>query len=225
MTNTTLLCRNVAAEAFGTCALLAAIVGSGIMGETLAQGNTGIVLLANSMATGAMLFVLITMLTPISGAHINPVVTFVFYLRKELSATQATSYVLAQIIGGIFGVLIAHAMFDLSIIQSSEKVRSGMAQGLSEFVATFGLVSTILLTLRAKPDALASAVGLYILAAFWFTASTSFANPAVTIARSVTNTFAGIQPSDAPAFIAAQLLGALAALAICTFLTRDRKNS
>jgi glycerol uptake facilitator-like aquaporin len=204
--------QRVAAELIGTGLLLAAVVGSGIMGERLAGGNVAVALLANTLATGAMLVVLITMLGPISGSHLNPAVTLVFYLRGELAAGEAIAYTLAQVSGGILGVLLAHAMFELPLFQMSVKVRTGAAQGLAEFTAAFGLVLTILLTLRARREAVAMSVGLYIIAAYWFTASTSFANPAVTLARALSDTFAGIRMSDVPLFVGSQLAGALCAL-------------
>jgi len=203
--------RRAVSEGVGTAMLLAAVIGSGIMGERLAGGNVALALLGNTLATGAMLVVLIGMFGPISGAHFNPAVTAVFALKKEITTTDAAGYVVAQIAGGIVGVLVAHAMFDESVLQISDKVRSGPAQWLSEWVAVFGLVATILLTLRANPAAVSAAVGLYITAAYWFTASTSFANPAVTVARALSDTFAGIAPSGVIAFIVAQCLGALAA--------------
>jgi glycerol uptake facilitator-like aquaporin len=211
-----------AAEALGTALLLATVIGSGIMGERLAGGNVALALLGNTLATGAMLVVLIGMFGPISGAHFNPAVTAVFALKKEITTTDAAGYVVAQIAGGIVGVLVAHAMFDESVLQISAKVRSGPAQWLSEWVAVFGLVATILLTLRANPAAVSAAVGLYITAAYWFTASTSFANPAVTIARALSDTFAGIRPADVPPFVVAQMLGAVAALYVCRWLARER---
>ena len=203
--------QRLAAEALGTGLLLATVIGSGIMGERLAGGNVALALLGNTLATGAMLVVLITMFGPISGAHFNPAVTAAFALRREIAPGDATGYFVAQVAGGIVGVFIAHAMFDENILQLSAKVRSGPAQWLSEAVATFGLVLTILLTLRANPAAVATSVGLYITAAYWFTASTSFANPAVTIARALSDTFAGIRPADVVPFILAQFAGAVAA--------------
>ena len=211
-----------AAEGLGTALLLATVIGSGIMGERLAGGNVALALLGNTLATGAMLVVLIGMFGPISGAHFNPAVTAVFALKREITSADAAGYVMAQIAGGIVGVLVAHAMFDESVLQISAKVRSGPAQWLSEWVAAFGLVATILLTLRANPPAVPAAVGLYITAAYWFTASTSFANPAVTIARALSNTFAGIRPADVPPFVVAQMLGAVAALYVCRWLTCER---
>jgi glycerol uptake facilitator-like aquaporin len=205
--------RRLAAEGLGTALLLAIVVGSGIMGERLAAGNDALALLGNTLATGAGLVVLITIFGPLSGAHFNPAVTLAFALRREISWRLALVYVLAQIAGGVLGVLGAHAMFAEPILQVSTKLRDGPAQAFSEFVATFGLIGAILGTLRFRPDFTPVAVGLYITAAYWFTASTSFANPAVTVARALSDTFAGIAPSSAPAFIAAQLLGALAAVA------------
>jgi glycerol uptake facilitator-like aquaporin len=206
------------AELLGTAFLLATVIGSGIMAERLAGGNVALALLGNTIPTGAILFVLIAMLGPISGAHFNPAVTAVFLLRKELDGRAAWSFVAAQVTGGLIGVWTAHLMFDEAVLQLSEKVRSGPSQWFSEWVAAFGLVLTILLTLRAWKAAVPAAVGLYITAAYWFTASTSFANPAVTLARSATDTFAGIRPGDAPAFIAAQLLGAAAATGLFRWL-------
>jgi glycerol uptake facilitator-like aquaporin len=213
--------RRLAAEALGTGLLLATVIGSGIMGERLAGGNVALALLGNTLATGAMLVVLITMFGPISGAHFNPAVSAVFTLRGELPAADFAVYLLAQTAGGIAGVLIAHGMFDEALLQLSTKARSGPAQWLSEGVATFGLVLTILLTLRANPAAVAASVGLYITAAYWFTASTSFANPAVTIARALSNTFAGIRPADVAPFIIAQLAGALVAVVIGRWMVAD----
>jgi glycerol uptake facilitator-like aquaporin len=210
--------QKLAAEALGTGLLLATVIGSGIMGERLAGGNVALALLGNTLATGAILAVLITMLGPISGAHFNPAVTAVFALRRELTPGDAVAYVVAQVAGGILGVVIAHGMFDVQVLQFSTKVRTGPAQWLSEAVAAFGLVATILLTLRVNPSAVAASVGLYITAAYWFTASTSFANPAVTVARAFSDTFAGIRPADVAPFIAAQMVGAIAALLVCRWL-------
>jgi glycerol uptake facilitator-like aquaporin len=214
--------QRIAAEALGTGLLLATVIGSGIMGERLAGGNVALALLGNTLATGAILVVLITMFGPISGAHFNPAVSVVFALRKELLPLDLVAYVLAQVAGGIAGVLIAHAMFDEALLQISAKARSGPSQWLSEAVAAFGLLVTILLTLRANAGAVAVSVGLYITAAYWFTASTSFANPAVTIARSLSDTFAGIRPADVAPFIVAQMLGALAAMFVCRWLSPDQ---
>ena len=212
--------RRLAAEALGTALLLAIVVGSGIMGERLAGGNDAIALLGNTLATGAGLVVLITVLGPISGAHFNPAVTLAFALRREIGWRLAAAYVPVQIAAGIGGVWLAHAMFAEPILQVSTKLRAGPGQGLAEFVATFGLVGAILGSLRFRPDATPWIVGLYITSAYWFTASTSFANPAVTIARSLSDTFAGIAPSSAPLFIVAQLAGALAATLAFGWLLR-----
>ncbi|WP_296818424.1 MIP/aquaporin family protein, partial [Brevundimonas sp.] len=203
--------RRLAAEALGTALLLAVVVGSGVMGERLADGNVAIALLANTLATGAGLVVLITVFGPLSGAHFNPAVTLVFALRGEIRARLAAAYAAAQVVGGVLGVWLAHLMFAEPVLQMSTKLRDGPAQALSEGVAAFGLVGVILGCLRFRPDATPTMVGLYITAAYWFTASTSFANPAVTVARSLSDTFAGIAPSSAPAFIAAQLAGAVLA--------------
>ena len=217
--------RKLFAEAIGTAILLATVVGSGIMAENLAGGNVAIALLGNTMATGAMLMVLITMIGPISGAHFNPAVTLVFALRRDISAGHAITYVVIQLIAAVLGVWLAHAMFGEAIIQFSQKIRTGPSQWLSEGVATFGLVFTILATLKVKESFVPVAVGLYITAAYWFTASTSFANPAVTLARGLSDTFAGIRLSDAPAFMSAQVAGALAACAMCAWLLKSRTES
>jgi glycerol uptake facilitator-like aquaporin len=210
--------QRLTAEFIGTAALLAVVVGSGIMGESLAGGNTAIALLANALATGAILVVLITALGPLSGAHFNPAVTLAFLLRGEIAPRDAAAYVVVQILGAIAGVLAAHLMFDLPLLQIAETARNGFPQGFSEVIATFGLVGTILATLHYRPEAVAVMVGLYISAGYWFTASTSFANPAVTLARSLTDTFSGIAPADAPGFIVAQLLGAVAATLVVAWL-------
>lgn len=215
--------RRLAAEALGTALLLAVVVGSGIMGERLAGGNDAIALLGNTLATGAGLVVLITVFGPISGAHFNPAVTLVFAARREIGWRLAAAYVAVQVVAAVGGVAAAHAMFAEPLLQVSARLRDGPAQAFSEGVATFGLLATILGTVRFRPDITAVAVGLYITAAYWFTASTSFANPAVTIARSLTDTFAGIAPTSAPAFIGAQLAGAaLAALAFGWLLRGER---
>jgi glycerol uptake facilitator-like aquaporin len=203
--------QRLAAEALGTALLVATVVGSGIMAETLSDGNTGLALLANTIATGAILFVLITAFGPVSGAHFNPAVTLVFLLRREIGAVQALSFVFVQVIGGVCGTLLAHAMFDQPLVQVSSHARSGFAQGLSEAVATFALIFAILGTLRARPHAVPVAVALVIMAGYWFTASTSFANPAVAIARAFTDTFSGIAPADLPLFILCEFAGAIAA--------------
>jgi glycerol uptake facilitator-like aquaporin len=213
--------RKLLAEGLGSTLLLATVIGSGIMAERLAGGNEAIALLGNTLPTGAILIVLITMLAPISGAHFNPAFTTTSLLSRTLRPGEAIAYVGAQITGAVLGVLIAHAMFDLPLAQLSTKVRSGPAQVFSEGVATFGLVTTILVTSRMKPQAVAMSVGLYITAAYWFTASTSFANPAVTLARAFSDTFAGIRLTDAPLFIAAQMIGALAAMGVARILLDD----
>ena len=214
--------RRLVAELLGTAFLLAIVVGSGIMGESLAGGNTAIALLGNTIATGAGLVVLITVFGPISGAHFNPAVTLAMALRRELPVRMALAYGAVQIVGAVLGAWAAHAMFDQPILQVSQKLRDGPAQAWSEFIATFGLLATILGTVRFRPDFTPVSVGLYITSAYWFTASTSFANPAVTVARSLSDTFAGIAPSSAPMFIAAQLLGAVAAVAVFGWLLRPR---
>jgi glycerol uptake facilitator-like aquaporin len=206
--------QRLGAEALGTAFLLATVVGSGVMAERLAGGNQALALLGNTLATGAILVVLILACGPISGAHFNPAVTMVFALRREIGLRVAALYVVAQVAGGVAGVVVAHAMFELPIVQLGVHARTGAGQWIAEAVATAGLVLTILGCLRRRPDAVPYAVGLYITAAYWFTASTSFANPAVTLARSLTTTFSGIRPIDAPAFIAVQTATALAALAL-----------
>jgi glycerol uptake facilitator-like aquaporin len=220
------IARRLAAECLGTGLLVTAVIGSGIMADSL-TADDGLALLANTLATGAILVVLITILGPISGAHFNPAVSLVFALRRELAPDQTGLYVLAQVAGGIAGALLAHAMFALPLIELSEKVRTGPPQWLAEGVAAFGLVAVILGGIKAERAAVPWLVGLYITSAYWFTASTSFANPAVTIARALTDTFAGIRPVDAPAFIAAQMAGALLALALAGWLWADasRKHS
>jgi glycerol uptake facilitator-like aquaporin len=200
--------RKLTAEWIGTFSLLATVIGSGIMAERLAGGNVAIALLGNTIPTGAILVVLILVFGPISGAHLNPAVTLTFAIRREISVKNSVLYVLAQILGGISGVLVAHVMFDNLLIDPSTTVRTGFGQWVGEFVATFGLVGTILGCLKSRAEAIPFAVGLYITAAYWFTSSTSFANPAVTIARGFSNTFAGIQPVDIAAFVGVQLLAA-----------------
>ena len=216
------LSRRLVAEALGTMLLLATVVGSGIMGDNLADGNDAVALLGNTLATGAILAVLITMLGPISGAHFNPAVTAAFLVRREIDARTALAYIVVQIAGALAGVALAHLMFDIDVLQVSTKARTGFGQWLAEAVATFGLVATILATLKARPSAVAAMVGLYISAGYWFTASTSFANPAVTVARSFTDTFSGVAPADAPAFIAAQFVGAVLATGLMAWLLRDK---
>lgn len=201
--------RRLAAEATGSFFLFATVIGSGIMAERLAGGNVALALLANALATGAMLFVLITMLGPVSGAHFNPAVSLVFRLRGGIDAGSLAGYIPAQMAGGIAGAWVAHLMFDLPVFQFSQHARTGIGQWTGEIVATFGLVLTIVGTLRHTPRWVPASVALYIVAAYWFTSSTSFANPAITIARALSDTFAGIAPVDVPGFIAAQLAGAL----------------
>jgi glycerol uptake facilitator-like aquaporin len=219
------LTQRLVAEALGTGFLLATVVGSGIMAERLAGGNVAIALLGNTLPTGAILVVLITMLGPISGAHFNPAVTGVFMLRNDIDVMEGVPYIAAQIAGGLAGVAVAHLMFAEPVFQLSVKLRDGPSQWFAEAVATFGLVLTILLTLRAKASAVPMAVGLYITAAYWFTASTSFANPAVTIARGFSDSFAGIRLADVPAFIIAQMIGAVAAFYLCQWLTAVRLSA
>ena len=202
--------RRLAAEALGTAALLAAVVGSGIMGESLAGGNVALALLGNTLATGAMLTVLILIFGPVSGAHFNPAVTLCFALRGEIRPAPAICYAVVQILGGLAGVVLAHIMFEAALFSASATARGGMSQWTAEFVATFGLIATILGCLRFRPEALPFAVGLFISAGYWFTSSTSFANPAVTLARTLTDSFSGIRPLDAPAFIIAQFIAAIA---------------
>lgn len=214
------LANRVVAEAVGTALLLATVVGSGIMAERLAGGNVAIALLANTLATGAGLVALILTFGPISGAHFNPAVTLADAIEGGLAWKDVAPYVLAQALGAFAGVLTAHAMFEEAIFTASQHVRSGPAQLLSEFVATFGLLSVIFGVSRKRAQFVPFAVGGYITAAYWFTASTSFANPAVTLARAATNTFAGIRPVDAPGFIVAELLGAAAATALFRWLHR-----
>ncbi len=208
------------AEFIGTLFLLIGVVGSGIMGEALAGGNIAVALLANAIATGCVLYVGITILGPISGAHFNPAVTLAFHLRGQSGPREALAYVAVQIAGGILGVWLAHLMFDLDVLQVSQTARTGPAQWLAEVVATFGLVFAIFGGLRHAPQAVPTLVALYITGAYWFTASTSFANPAVTVARSFTDTFAGIAPAHAPFFILSQLVGAALAAAAAARLFR-----
>lgn len=214
------LARRLFSEALGSLLLLAVVVGSGIMGERLSGGNVAIALLGNTLATGAALVVLITIFGPISGAHFNPAVSLAFWLRREIDSQIAAAYIVAQLVGAVLGVWTAHLMFAEPVLQISTKLRDGPAQGFSEFVATFGLLATIFGAVRFRPDFTPVAVGLYITAAYWFTASTSFANPAVSIARSLSDTFAGIAPPSLPVFIIAQLLGAAAATGLFAWLLR-----
>ncbi len=214
--------RRLCCEFLGTSLLLAVVIGSGIMGENLAGGNIAITLLANTLATGAALVVLITVFGPVSGAHFNPAVTLTFLLRREFEKKAVIPYIAVQIAGGIVGVFVAHTMFAEPVLQISTKLRGGMALGFSEFIATFGLIATILGSVRFKPDFVPVAVGLYITSAYWFTASTSFANPAVTIARMFSDSFAGIAPSSAPLFIICQLAGALVGAYVIGWMLKGR---
>jgi glycerol uptake facilitator-like aquaporin len=216
------LLRRLAAEFLGSLVLAGVVVGSGVMGEHLADGNTAVALLANTLATAAILFVLIAAFGPISGAHFNPAVTLVMALRRETGFGAAILYAFVQVAGCVAGAALAHAMFELPILEMSKHARAGIAQALSEGVATFALVACIVLVGRARPGAVPAAVALTIAAGYWWTASTSFANPAITIARAFSDTFAGIRPADAPAFIGAQLAGALAAMLVCGWLVRGR---
>jgi len=212
------LARRVAAEGVGAFFLFACVIGSGIMAQNLSQGNDAVALLTNTLATGAILFVLITMLGPISGAHMNPAVSLVAAARRELRWGDAAAYIAAQFAFGILGAWAAHLMFGLPTLQLSVKARTGLGQWTGELIATFGLILTILGTVRFRREWVAPAVALYIIAAYWFTSSTSFANPAITVARSLTNSFAGIAPHDVPMFIVAQLLGAGCAAVLARWL-------
>lgn len=211
----------LAAEGLGTAFLVAAVVGSGIMAERLTD-DVALTLLGNTIPTGAILVVLITVFGPISGAHFNPAVTLAFFARGSIGAGMALAYAAAQCVGGVLGTLTAHMMFEEAILQGATTIRTGTGQWFAEGVATFGLVLTIFLGARSRPDAVAWLVGLYITAAYWFTASTSFANPAVALARGFTDTFAGIRPTDVPAFVLAQAAGALAAAAVAGWFARGR---
>ena len=212
------LSRRLFAEALGSAFLLAAVVGSGIMADSIAGGNVALALLGNTLPTGAMLVVLILVFGPVSGAHFNPAVTLSFALRRDIGPGAASLYAAAQLAGALAGVFAAHAMFAMPLLEISTHLRDGPSQGLAEFIAAFGLVATILGAIRHRPGAIPMLVGLYITAAYWFTASTSFANPAVTVARAFTDSFSGIAPSSVPLFIAAQFAGALAALAVSGWL-------
>lgn len=214
--------RKLSAEALGSFFLFTTVVGSGIMAEQLAGGNVAVALLGNTAATGAMLFVLIAMLGPISGAHFNPAVSVVMWLRRELDSRALAAFVPVQILAGIMGVWAAHLMFDLPILQFSQHSRTGAGQWAGEFIATFGLLLTIIGTARHRPSAVPASVALYITAAYWFTSSTSFANPAITIARSLSDSFAGIAPADVPGFILAQLAGAVAAWGVGRILFGEK---
>ena len=217
--------RRLIAEALGSFFLFATVIGSGIMAEALAQGNDAVALIGNTAATGAILFVLINMLGPISGAQMNPAVSLVAASRGEIGWGDAGAYIVTQLAGGILGMLAAHAMFDLPLLQISDKARTGSGQWLSEGIATFGLALTIWGTTKYRPTAIPASVALYITAAYWFTASTSFANPAITVARSLTDSFSGIAPGDAPGFIIAQLVGAALAALVIRALFDDQVTS
>ncbi len=213
--------QSAVAELLGTCLLVMTVVGSGIMADRLSD-DVAISLLGNTLPTGAILVVLITLFAPVSGAHFNPAVTLVFTVRGDLGKGAAVVYMVSQVVGGIIGALLAHAMFELPILQASATVRTGGAQWLAEIVATFGLLLTILGGLRVNPGAIPWLVGLYITAAYWFTASTSFANPAVAVARAFTDTFSGIRPLDVPAFVVAQCVGALLAWCVAGWVFSDK---
>lgn len=217
--------RRLAAEALGTALLVAVVMGSGIMGEQLADGNTAIALLGNTLATGAGLVVLILIFGPISGAHFNPVVSLSFALQGKLRWSEFFGYVTVQIIGGIAGAFLAHVMFGLPLIEVSAHTRTGVGVWTGEIVASFGLLATILGCLRSRPDAVPYAVGLFITAGYWFTSSTSFANPAVTIARSLSDTFSGIRPEDVLAFIAAQIAGSVLATVVFRWFGNGAKST
>ena len=210
-------------EFTGTTILLATVIGSGIMGETLANGNTAIALLGNTIATGAILYVLITIFGPISGAHFNPTVTVAMLIAKKINAKDALIFIILQILGAGLGVLIAHGMFELDIFQISSKLRQGASQGFSEIIATFGLILVIFGGLKLRADAIPALVGFYITSAYWFTASTSFANPAVTLARSLSDTFAGINPSNIIMFISCQFIGMLVALILVKYIFSEKE--
>jgi glycerol uptake facilitator-like aquaporin len=214
----TTLGQRLLAEALGSLMLTGTVIGSGILAARLADGNDAVALIGNTAATGAILFVLVTGLGPISGAHFNPAVSLVMTLRRELSPLSFAAYVLVQVVGCILGAWLAHAMFELPIVQVSTHAREGLAQALSEGVAAFALVSAILTVLRWRPNAVAAAVALVITAGYWWTASTSFANPAITVARAMSDTFAGVRPDDVPYFIVAQFAGAVLAWIVCTIL-------
>jgi glycerol uptake facilitator-like aquaporin len=219
------IARRMTAEAVGTSLLLAAVVGSGIMGERLAGGNVAVALLANTIATGAALVALILTFGSISGAHFNPAVTLVMSLRGAIARGPALAYVAVQIVGGCLGAIAAHLMFGLEPVQLSGTARNGFGQWLGEFIATFGLIATILGCVRFRPEAIPAAVGLYIGSAYWFTSSTSFANPAVTIARALSDTFAGISPADVPGFLVAEFAGAVAAAYLFGWLLAEPKRT
>lgn len=217
--------RKLVAEFLGTAFLLATVIGSGIMAETLSPSNTGVALLGNTVPTGAILMVLILIFGPISGAHFNPAVTIAFLIRREIKPGLAMTFIGVQIVAALTGAVIAHIMFEAPLLEASSRIRTGPAQWISEIVATFGLLATIFGCVRFRVSAVPYAVGLYITAAYWFTSSTSFANPAVTIARSFTDTFSGIRPVDMPAFIAAQLIGAVLATIVFGWLLKPPKET
>jgi len=219
--NTQSRSRQLVAEGVGTMLLLATVIGSGIMAERLAGGNLAVALLGNTIPTGAILYVLITIFGPVSGAHFNPAVTLAFAIRRQITAWRALMFVAMQIVGGLCGAILAHLMFEMPALQLSQNMRTGGAQWLSEFVATLGLLTVIFGGLRWRPEAIPALVGLYITAAYWFTASTSFANPAVTIARSFTDSFSGILPAHAPGFILAQLAAAIIAPIVLGWMFAD----
>lgn len=220
--STATLAQRLAAEALGTSLLLATVVGSGIMGERLAGGNAAIVLLANAIATGCALYVLITIFGPVSGAHFNPLVTLVERARGNMVSKDAALFIGTQAVAAVIGVFIAHAMFELPMVSLSQHARTGGAQWFSEFVATFGLLTIILQGAKARPTALPALVAAYITAAYWFTSSTSFANPAVTFARALTDTFSGIRIIDAPMFILAQLVGTVSAYGLFRWMNDNK---
>ena len=215
--------RRLGAEALGSFFLFAGVIGSGVMAEALAQGNDALALLANTIATGAILYVLIAMLGPISGAHFNPAVTLAFALRREIAVRTALAFVLVQVAAGVIGAFAVHLMFDMEIIQFSTKARAGLGQWTGEFVATFGLVLTILVLLPTRLEAIPMAVALYITSAYWFTSSTSFANPAITLVRSLSDSFAGIAPADVPGFVLSQIAGAIVATMVAGWLVRPEE--
>ena len=219
------LTRRLAAEALGTFFLVMAVVGSGVMAETLAGGNVALALLCNTLATAAVLVVIITIFISVSGAHFNPAVTLVMSLRGAIARGPALAYVAVQIVGGCLGAIAAHLMFGLEPVQLSGTARNGFGQWLGEFIATFGLIATILGCVRFRPEAIPAAVGLYIGSAYWFTSSTSFANPAVTIARALSDTFAGISPADVPGFLVAEFAGAVAAAYLFGWLLAESKRT
>ena len=219
------MARKLFAEWLGTFFLVAVVIGSGIMAERLADGNIALALLGNTIPTGAILVVIILVFGPISGAHFNPAVTLAFLLRRDIDKKTAGYYVVFQILGGITGAAVAHIMFELPLFEASTTIRSGASQWVAEFVATFGLVATIFGCIKSRPEAVPYAVGLYITAAYWFTSSTSFANPAVTISRTMTNTFSGIAPGNAAAFILAQLLAATVVVWVFGWLLGEKESS